>query len=64
MISYRDKTVIFSAKFLMLKDINFYLLCLVESRPVTILGKKLALNLRLTLGVLKTPNRLVLKYEY
>ena len=64
LISYRDKTVILSAKFLMLKDINFYLLCLVLNRKVIILGKRLALNLRLTLGVLKTLNRLVLKYEY
>ena len=54
MISYRDKTVKFSAKFLILKDINFYLLCLVLNRPVTILGNKLVLNLRLTIGVLKT----------
>ena len=48
----------------MLKDINFYLLFLVLNRKVIILGKRLALNLRLTLGVLKTLNRLVLKYEY
>ena len=41
-------------KVLMLKDIRFYLLCLVLNRPVTILGKKLVLNLRLTLCVLKT----------
>ena len=31
-----------------------YLLCLVLNRPVTILGKKLVLNQRLTLCVLKT----------
>ena len=54
MISQRGKTVKFSEKFLMLKDIHFYLLCLVLNRPVTILGKKLVLNLRLTLCVLKT----------
>ena len=54
MTSYREKTVKFSAKFLMLKEINFYVLCLVLNRPVTILGKKLVLNLRLTIGVLKT----------
>ena len=41
-------------KFLMLKDIHFYLLCLVLNRPVTILWKKLILNLRLTLCILKT----------
>ena len=41
-------------KVLMLKDIRFYLLCLVLNRLVTILGKKLVLNLRLTLCVLKT----------
>ena len=54
MFSWRGKTVKFSEKFLMLKDIHFYLLCLVLNRPVTILGKKLVLNLRLTIGVLKT----------
>ena len=47
------KTVKFSEKFLMLKDILFYLLCLVLNRAVTILGKKLVLNLRLTLCVLR-----------
>ena len=41
-------------KVLMLKDIHFYLLCILLNRPVTILGKKLVLNLRLTLCVLKT----------
>ena len=41
-------------KFLMPKDIHFYLLCLVLIPPVTILGKKLVLNLRLTLCALKT----------
>ena len=54
MISYRGKTVKFSEKFLMLKDIHFYLLSLVLNRPVTILGKKLVLNQRLTLCVLKS----------
>ena len=49
----------------MVKDTHFYLLWLVLNRPVTILGKKLVLNLRLTLCVLKTLliNRLVFKYE-
>ena len=41
-------------KVLMLKDIHFYLLCILLNRPVTILGRKLVLNLRLTLCVLKT----------
>ena len=41
-------------KVLMLKDIRFYLLCILLNRSVTILGKKLVLNLRLTIGVLKT----------
>ena len=41
-------------KVLMLKDIRFYLLCILLNRSVTILGKKLVLNLRLTLSVLKT----------
>ena len=35
------------------EDIHFYLWCLVLNGPVTILGKKLVLNLRLTLCVLK-----------
>ena len=48
----------------MLKDIHFYLLSVVLNRPVTILGKKLVLNQRLTLCVLKTLiNRLVFNYE-
>ena len=34
--------------------IHFYLLCHVLNRPVTILGKKLVLNVRLILCVLKT----------
>ena len=50
----RQETVKFSEKFLMLKDIHFYLLSVVLNRPVTILGKKLVLNQRLTLCVLKT----------
>ena len=48
----------------MLKDIQFYPLCLVLNRPVTILGKKLVLILRLTPSALKTLiNHLVFKYE-
>ena len=54
MISQRGKTVKFSKKCLMPKDIHFYLLCLVLNPPATILGKKLVLNLRLTLCALKT----------
>ena len=42
------KTVKFSEKFPMPKDVHFYLLCLVLNPPATILGKKLVLNLRLT----------------
>ena len=38
----------------MVKEIYFYLLCLVFNRPVTISGKKLVLILRLTLCILKT----------
>ena len=45
----------------MLKDIHCYLLCLVLNRPVTILGKKLVLNLRLTLCALKNYNFLTFK---
>ena len=52
-ISERGKTLKFSEKFLMLKDIHFYLWCLVLNGPVTVLGKKLVLNLRLTLCILK-----------
>ena len=42
------KTVKFSEKFAIKKDVHFYLLCLVLNPPATILGKKLVLNLRLT----------------
>ena len=48
------------------KGHHFYLLCLVLNRPVPILRKKLVLNLRLTLCVLKflfIIIRLVFKYE-
>ena len=44
MISKGGKTLKFSEKFLMLKDILFYLLCLVLNRPVTILGKNFVLD--------------------
>ena len=50
MIFWRGKTVKFSEKFLMLKDIHFYLLCLVLSRPVTVLGKRLFLRYSIIFG--------------
>ena len=41
------KTVKFSEKFPVPKEVHFYLLCLVLNPPASILGKKLVLNLKL-----------------
>ena len=41
------KTVKFSEKFPVPKEVHFYLLCLVLNPPGSILGKKLVLNLKL-----------------
>ena len=50
----------------MLKDIHFYLLCLVLNRPVTIFGKKLVF-IKPKINTMRFKNyfinRLVFKYE-